>query len=189
MSLMVLMMKNRVIIFPTDTVYGIGASVYDKEGIDRIYKIKNRPYDKPLAVLCANEEQIDEIAYVSGKAKLIISTFLPGPLTVILPAKDNIKENMGLSMVGVRIPNSKIAQNILLENGPMATTSVNESGRVALNEYKIIKEQYNDVVDYIYETNEPSSNIASTVIYITDDGIKFLREGQIKYEDIIKLFN
>lgn len=62
-------MKNKVIIFPTDTVYGIGASIYDKEGINRIYEIKHRPKAKPLAVLCANILQIEEIAYVSADGK------------------------------------------------------------------------------------------------------------------------
>ena len=62
----------KILIFPTDTVYGIGCSVFDKEGMEKIYEIKHRPKDKPLACLCANMKQIDEIAYLNDKARKII---------------------------------------------------------------------------------------------------------------------
>ena len=73
-----------VIIFPTDTVYGIGTKIFDVEGIEKIYKIKNRPKDKPLACLCASLEQIKDIAEVTEDAEKLIKEFLPGALTIIL---------------------------------------------------------------------------------------------------------
>ena len=85
-------MNNKVIIFPTDTVYGIGASVFDVEGMNKIYDIKKRPHNKPLAVLCKDIDQINEIAYVSDIARALIEKYLPGALTLILPARDNIKK-------------------------------------------------------------------------------------------------
>ena len=177
---------SKVIIFPTDTVYGIGTPIFDVEGIDRIYDIKKRPRTKPLACLCASLEQIDQIAFVDEKAKKLINTFLPGPLTLILNAKDEVKIKIGYKTIGVRIPNNQIALDILKENGPMLTTSVNESGNVPLNEYDDIYRAYNDLVDKIYDTNTTSSNISSTVVLI-DDEVKILREGQIKKEDIEKV--
>ena len=186
---MVLNMKNKVIIFPTDTVYGIGASVYDVEGMNRIYDIKKRPHDKPLAVLCADIKQINEIAYVSDVAKVLINKYLPGALTLILPAKDNIKKTMNIQTVGVRIPNSKIALNILNEEGPLATTSVNDSGETPLNEYDIIYDKYNGIVDKIYKSNEISSNISSTVILLNNNEMKLIREGQISFEEILNSAN
>lgn len=179
------MMKNKVIIFPTDTVYGIGASIYDKEGIKRIYDIKHRPKTKPLAVLCANLEQIEEIAYVSLDAKKLINKYLPGPLTLILKAKPKIIESMGYETIGVRIPNYPTAIDILLKEGPMATTSVNESGKPSLNDYSIIKEEYDDLVDGIIPPSDyKTSSQASTVVSLVDD-IKVLREGVITYEEIL----
>ena len=179
------MNKNNVIIFPTDTVYGIGASIYDKEGMDRIYKIKNRPLSKPLAVLCANLEQINEICYVSEEGKKLINKFLPGPLTVILKAKDNILSTFGHDTVGVRIPNYKIALDILKLNGPMATTSVNESGKPSLNDYSQIKCEYGFLVEEIYAPDgEDTSSMASTVVDLTSGYPKILREGAISLEMI-----
>lgn len=171
---------GRVIIFPTDTVYGIGTQIFDLEGINRIYKIKNRSYDKPLACLCSSIEQINEIAYLNDKAIDLINKYMPGALTIILKSKDIVKNKIGYDTIGVRIPNNKIALNILNEFGPMLTTSVNESGNVALNEYDDIVNEYNDLVDYIYNTDGVSSNISSTVVLCVDDNIKILRQGEIK---------
>lgn len=175
-----------VIIFPTDTVYGIGCSVYDKEAIDRIYKIKHRSYNKPLAVLCANIDQIEKIAYVNDIAKKLISVFLPGPLTLILDAKDSIKESMNLEKVGIRIPNSKFAIKLLMKTGPLATTSVNESGEVPLNNYDEIVLKYGNVVDEIYKSNDFSSNISSTVVMVLDNKIKVLRNGEVTLKELNK---
>lgn len=179
---------NRLIIFPTDTVYGIGCSIYDTENQEKIFKIKRRPKNRPLAVLCASMEQIKKIAYVSDDASKLIAEFLPGPLTLILPAKEEIKELLGQSTIGVRIPNSTIALQILSEMGPMTTTSVNESGSVPLNEYETICKAYVDCVDYIYEPAGQSSNIASTVV-TTIPCIKMIREGAISLEQINEILN
>lgn len=182
-------MKNKVIIFPTDTVYGIGASVFDVEGMNKIYDIKKRPHNKPLAVLCKDIDQINEIAYVSDIARALIEKYLPGALTLILPARDNIKKTMNIDTVGVRIPNSKIALNILAEMGPLATTSVNDSGETPMNEYSVICDKYAGIVDKIYDSNEASSNISSTVIIVNENGIKLIREGQIRFCDLLNAVN
>lgn len=180
---------SKVIIFPTDTVYGIGTPIFDIEGIKRIYDIKKRPKDKPLACLCANLEQINSIAYLNDKAIKLINKFLPGPLTLILNAKEEVINKIGYKTIGVRIPNCDIALNILKENGPMLTTSVNESGYIPLNEYEDIKRNYNDLVDYIYDTNTHSSNISSTVVLINDNEFKILRAGEITLDDLNKVVN
>ncbi|MBP5445906.1 MAG: threonylcarbamoyl-AMP synthase [Acholeplasmatales bacterium] len=180
---------SKVIIFPTDTVYGIGCDIFDLEGIERIYKIKNRSKDKPLACLCANLEQIEDIAYLSEDARKLINLFLPGPLTIILKSKPIVLDKIGYKTIGVRIPNNKIALDILNEHGPMLTTSVNESGNVPLNEYDDIKANYNHLVDYIYNTNTKSSNISSTVIDLTDDRLRILRIGEIPLSSIEKALN
>ena len=180
---------NKVIIFPTDTVYGIGSDIFDLEGIERIYKIKNRSKDKPLACLCADIKQIEDIAYLSEDARKLINLFLPGPLTIILKSKPIVLDKIGYKTIGVRIPNNKIALDILKEHGPMLTTSVNESGDVPLNEYDDIKANYNHLVDYIYNTNTKSSNISSTVVDLTDNRLRILRIGEIPLSSIEKALN
>lgn len=173
---------GRVIIFPTDTVYGIGTPIFDIDGINKIYKIKHRDSSKPLACLCANLEQIKEIAHVTELAQKLIDTYLPGALTIILNCKEEVTNKIGYKTIGVRIPNNKLTIDILLENGPMLTTSVNESGNVPLNEYEEIVKQYGNLVDYIYKTNTISSNISSTVVSCIDDKLTVLRAGEIKID-------
>lgn len=168
-----------VIIFPTDTVYGIGTKIFDIDGINKIYDIKKRPKDKPLACLCSSLEQIKSIAVVTKEAEALIKKFLPGALTLILESKEEVYNKIGYKTIGVRIPNCKLALDILNENGPMLTTSVNESGFKPINEYELIVKEYENVVDKIYESNEKSSNLSSTVVLLTNDDIKILREGEI----------
>ena len=182
-------MAGRVIIFPTDTVYGIGTQIKDLEGIEKIYQIKHRPKDKPLACLCANLEQIESIAYVTDDARALIKEFLPGGLTLILKTKEEIQNVIGYPTIGVRIPNHETAIKILEENGPMLTTSVNESGCVPLNEYDEIYKEYHTLVDKIYTNDRDSLNLASTVVLLTTDNAKILRVGPIKEQDILKVLN
>ncbi len=178
-----------ILIFPTDTVYGIGTPIFDIDGINKIYEIKKRPKDKPLACLCADINQIDKIAYLNNDIIKLINEFLPGALTIILNSKEEVIKKIGYKTIGIRIPNSKCALSILKEYGPMLTTSVNDSGDVPLNNYDEIKEKYNNLVDKIYKSDEQSSNLSSTVILVDNDNIKILREGSIKKEDILRILN
>lgn len=179
---------SKLIIFPTDTVYGIGCPIFETESIKKIYEIKHRDLNKPLACLCKDLKQIEEIAVVDEKAKKIIQTFMPGALTLILIAKPLVTKKIGYQTIGVRIPNSVLAQTILEENGPMLTTSVNESGEVPLNSYEEIYDVYHSLVDQIYPTSEPSSNVSSTVIDLTQGEIRLLREGSITCQQINEIF-
>lgn len=177
---------GKLMIFPTDTVYGIGCSIYDHENQQIIYKIKKRPLDKPLAVLCADLRQIEEITIVDEKAKTLIKAFLPGPLTLILPVRKELQDKIGMRTMGVRIPNCDIALEILREMGPMTTTSVNDSGTPPLNEYEEINLLYKTEVDYIYPPTKKSANLPSTIIEIFPS-IKIIRQGAITLEMINKI--
>jgi len=173
-----------VIIFPTDTVYGIGTPIFDLEGIERIYEIKHRDKSKPLACLCASLEQIESIAVIDERERRLINKFLPGGLTLIVNAKESVINKIGYKTIGVRIPDNHIALDILKKNGPMLTTSVNESGNVPLNEYDEILNTYGDLVDYVYNTDTTSSNVSSTVVLCTSPTLKVLREGIITIKDL-----
>ncbi len=175
---------SKVIIFPTDTVYGIGCPIFDLEGIDLIYNLKHRSKDKPLACLCYDLKQIESIAILNERAIALIEAFLPGPLTLILKTKPHVKTKIGYETIGVRIPNHPVALQILQENGPMLTTSVNESGAVPLNTYEEIKVAFGPFVKDIFENHYPSSNISSTVVSLKDDELHVLREGSITMEQM-----
>ncbi|MDV3198286.1 MAG: L-threonylcarbamoyladenylate synthase [Vigna little leaf phytoplasma] len=173
------MLKHKIIIFPTDTVYGIGTTLYDKESLLKIFQIKKRDLNKQIAVLCCSLEQTKEIAIFDSKVQKVASFFWPGPLTLIVPTTIKYYQKTKEKKVGIRIPNHPLALKILRIKGPMKTTSVNQSGYPSLNNPHQIFEQYQKLVDYIYVDNQSISKISSTVIDTTSTPWKVIREGSI----------
>lgn len=178
-------LKNKLIAFPTDTVYGVGALISDRKSINRIYELKERDLDKPLAVLVGSlEDAIELVEYLPKKAAELIIKYWPGALTIICKKNSSVPSvlNPKFDTIGIRMPNNKIALEILQKFGPLATTSINHSGDISLNDYNEIKELYNEKIDYIFENDEESSNVSSTVIEIKGDEIIVLRQGNIEIE-------
>lgn len=174
-------LKGKVIVFPTDTVYGVGCMVDDIEAIHKIYDLKNRDYSKPLAILTPDNKIDKYVKQVSKKALELMNEYWPGALTIIYEKSDLINNTVtsNLNTVGFRMPNSKVALEVLNTFGVMATTSINISGSAPLNDkYEIIKE-FKDKIDYIVMDDEISSLVSSTVVSAIGDEIKVLRQGKI----------
>lgn len=176
---------NKLIIFPTDTVYGIGTSLYDKDNINKIYEIKGRSFDKQIPVLCSSLEQIEKFAVVNDKLRKLAKDFWPGALTIVLESNNAYYNFSGEKSIAVRIPNHKETLKLLEQFGPLKTTSINKSGEKPLNDYEVIYERYKDVVDHIYINNEEMIGVSSTIITLVDE-VKLLRTGSISYDDILK---
>ena len=174
-------LKGKVIVFPTDTVYGLGAMINDKEGIDKIYQIKQRNYSKPLSILVSNKD-VSPYIYDNKKVVDLIDKYWPGALTIIAKKKDIVSDYItsGLNTVGLRMPNNEISLKIINHFGPLATTSVNISGDEPLNDINEIEEYFGDVVDYIVIDKTKFSKVSSTVVQCVDDGYKVIRNGDIK---------
>lgn len=177
--------SGEVIIFPTDTVYGIGCSAFDVLAQKRIYEIKKRPKNKRLSILCASLEDIKKIAIVDIDAEKIIKRFMPGALTLILNTQPSLIGEAIFETVGVRIPNHPVALKLLNEHGPLATTSVNFSGFEPLNDYDSIIKEFGDLVDAVYPNNNIVSNVSSTVIDLTKKPYQVLRYGEISLDEIL----
>ncbi|QVK18117.1 threonylcarbamoyl-AMP synthase [Mycoplasmatota bacterium] len=181
-----------IIAFPTDTVYGIGANLFSIEAINKIYQTKHRPGHKPLAVLCANKQQILQVVKeIPPQMELLINHFMPGALTVILPKKEEVPDfvTSNLPTIGVRIPNHKIALEILEKVGPLATTSANLSGNKSLNDASDVIKRLGDNIDIIIDGGKTDIQIPSTVVTILNDEIKIIREGSIEKEMIQQVLN
>lgn len=178
--------NDGVIVFPTDTVYGIGCNCYSKKAIENIFKAKKRARNKPINVLTDSVEKIEKIAYTKEKEKKLINTYMPGAFTIILDKKEQVPDILtaGLQTVGVRIPNNEIALCILKKFPyPLATTSANESGEDAGIKVEDFKDYFDGVVDAIIDGGESEIKIASTIVRVENDKINVLREGSIKIEE------
>lgn len=177
--------NDGIIIFPTDTVYGIGCNCFSEKAIRKIFKDKSRPEQKPINVLTNNIEKIQKVAKnISRKEEEIIKKYMPGALTVILNKKEEVPSILtaGLDTIGVRIPNNKIALDILKNfEYPLATTSVNVSGTMPGIELEDFLDEFKDKVNIIIDGGKSEIGIASTIVRIDEDEkVNILREGSIK---------
>ena len=173
--------RGGIIVYPTDTVYGIGCDIFNKKAIDRIYQIKGKSKKQPLSFIVPNLKDISKYAYVSDPAYRLMRRILPGPYTVVLPATRMVPKKIApvnKRTVGIRIPDNKVCM-MLLEAypNPIISTSANLSGSEILNDPEVIAKELGHLVDLILDAGmlglEPS-----TVIDLTGEEPVVLRQGK-----------
>ena len=178
-----------VVAFPTDTVYGIGASLRHPDALRRIYEIKGRDAAKPLPVLLASIDRIDLVAEVPDDATLaLLRRFWPGGLTVALPARPDAPAEVVHpdGTVGVRVPDHSIALALCdRAGGALATTSANRSGEPPACAAEEIAAQLDDRLDIVLQGGYTPCGEPSTVIRVEDDAtIAVIRAGSIGFEEL-----
>lgn len=179
--------EDKLIVFPTETVYGIAGNALNVEVIDKLFQAKKRDYSKPFSLMLSDINKIKDIAYVSADEEKIINKFMPGPITLILKKKDCISDLVTASRdtVGVRIPDHFIALSILKSiDYPLATSSANISGRSNNSDITDIINDLANYVDIFIKGNISSNLLASTVVEIKDNEVNILRSGIISEYDI-----
>jgi len=170
-------LRGKIIIFPTDTVYGVGCLYDDLVAIDRIYRLKQRDYSKPMAILGTDIASLLPLVDVNDRFMELARTYWPGALTIIVRKTELVSELASAKRptVGVRIPNHEIALAILRQFGPMVVTSLNQSGEKAIVSYQEAI-TYHNKVDFIVNGGE-LSDLPSTV-YDLETG-RVLRQGSL----------
>ncbi|WP_373080418.1 L-threonylcarbamoyladenylate synthase [Fusobacterium varium] len=184
---------GNLIIYPTDTVYGVGGIIDSDEAITKIYKAKERSFKSPLIVLVSDVAKIEEIAYIEEKNRekieKLIKEFWPGGLTIILNKKNNVPDIMvsGGKTVGVRMPDLDTALKIIeAAGGLLPTTSANISGEATPRSYNELSEAFKERVEILVDGGKCPVGTASTIIDMSDKP-KILRVGAISVEDIEKI--
>lgn len=181
--------NDGVIIFPTDTVYGIACNCFSEKAIKKIFDIKKRPENKPINVLSNNLDKIKLISRnINEKEKFLIDKYMPGALTIILDKNEKVSDILtaGLDTIGVRIPKNNISLRIL-ENVsyPLATTSANISGDSAGIKISDFLKEFDGVVDAIIDGGETDLKVASTIVRVeSDNKLKIIREGTLKIKEM-----
>ncbi len=185
-----LYLEGSVFIYPTDTIYGIGANPFNHEAVEKINKIKRRDLGKRHILLIDSIENL--LKYVEIKSERHLDFLLsiwPNPVSVVLPLNSNTKKLLGIQTASFRIPNHRFCLKLLSElNMPLISTSVNYSGQEPLIEPSMIKEEFSSLTDAIFYTNKKLYIEASTLIDLNDSKPVLLREGKFKFEDILKKF-
>ena len=179
-----------LVIFPTETVYGIGADATRPECAEKIYSAKGRPSDNPLIVHLADPSEAENYAHTSPLFYLLASAFMPGPLTVIMPKKDSIPATVtgGLDSVAIRVPSHPVANALIRLSGlPIAAPSANISGRPSATNAGYALRDFNGRADVIVDGGESECGLESTIVKITGpDSLLLLRPGAVTPAKIMK---
>ena len=174
--------------FPTETVYGLGARVYDERAIQRIFTIKGRVDTNPLIVHIASFEQVDAlVSHIPESAERLMGTFWPGPLTMVLQHSSRIPRAVtrGLPTVAVRMPNHPVALSLIRSLGePVAAPSANRSGRPSPTHSAHVRRDLENGIDMILDAGTCRIGIESTVVDMTADIPCILRSGAITQDMI-----
>jgi L-threonylcarbamoyladenylate synthase len=181
--------QNEVVALPTETVYGLGGNAKDDEAVSKIFAAKGRPVDNPLIIHIAEQNQLNEfVAEVPRKASLLIETFWPGPLTIILKVKEGIlsdKATAGLGTVGVRMPDHPVALALLKACGlPIAAPSANSSGKPSPTTAQHVLEDLEGKIAGIVDGGPTGVGVESTVLDCTEDIPVILRPGAVTKEQL-----
>lgn len=186
-----LIRNGELVIFPTETVYGIGANALDENAVGKIFIAKGRPSDNPLIVHIADKRKINEIAQdITEMEQILIDKFMPGPFTIILKRKPIIPDivTAGLDTVAIRMPDNIIARGIIQFSGvPIAAPSANVSGKPSGTNVEDIRKELEGKVSAIVDGGETQIGIESTVVKVIDEIPVILRPGRITPEDIEKV--
>ena len=180
--------QGEVVIFPTDTVYGIGCDPYNAKAIEKIYQIKHRELKKPLPVLGYSKKELSAIAELSDKHEKIISKFWPGSLTIITKIKDEkLKKSMNLEdKIAVRVPKNDCVLKILKQCKLLVGTSANISTQNSFTDPSKCDEDLKDFSIFV-DGGIISSKGESTIIELDGDDLKIIRQGEITKEEILEL--
>lgn len=177
------------VVYPTETLYGLGVDVFNDEACHRVFDIKERNVSKPLIVHISDVLDIRKVARdIPDDAFQLMSQYWPGPLTIVLKKNKNISDivSSGFDTVGVRIPDNKIELEIIKNlNNPITGTSANLSGGFGVTDPRNAFKELNGRVDIVIDGGICPIGLASTIVDFSDGEIKLIREGSIFFEDIL----
>jgi L-threonylcarbamoyladenylate synthase len=171
--------RGGLVVFPTETVYGLAANLLDEKSVERLYEVKRRPRGKPLTIHIADMSAVRDMASgISEGAMRLMERFWPGPLTIVLDSK-------GGGKTGFRMPSNKVALELIKASGvPVVAPSANRSGDKAPRDIKEVLDSLDGEVDMILDAGPTERGIESTVVDATAGEFEVLREKAIKRREL-----
>ena len=176
-----------IVVFPTDTFYGLGVNPYNRNAVDKIYKIKGRDPEKPLLLLIDSISKLENLVQEpSGACIKLMQTFWPGPLTLLFkPKPSSIHENISADLIGIRQPGNPVTRNILSAlDHPLTAPSANISGDDPATTAQQVQDIFGEKIELILDAGECKGGKHSTVINATNNPAKLIRAGEIDFKNI-----
>jgi L-threonylcarbamoyladenylate synthase len=175
--------SGELVVFPTETVYGLGANASNPAAVRKIFEVKGRPSDHPVIVHLDNPRYLHRwVSNVPPLAEKLAAKFWPGPLTLILPKGENVNDVVtgGQDSIGIRVPSHPIAQQLLTAfGGGIAAPSANRYGRLSPTKTEHVRDELGEAVGVILDGGESPIGLESTIVSCLDDGVRLLRPGFI----------
>lgn len=183
---------GELVVYPTETVYGIAADIFNQKAIKSLYLAKNRPFDMPLSVAVSDKDMVENIALLTRPVEKLIDAFLPGPLTIITkknPSVPDIVTSMS-QKVGIRIPDNKVALDLIREfDGPIVATSANLHSHPDAVSIDAAIADFGETVKTYLDNGPCSLGKPSTIVWIMDDNVEVIRQGEITKKQIEDVLN
>ncbi len=180
--------RGEVIVYPTETLYGLGADALNGAAVEKVFQLKGRDPDNPIPVLVADRDMLGAlVAVIPPLAEKLMASFWPGPLTLVLPARKNI--SMALlnadGGIGARISSEPVATELVRALGrPLTATSANPSGQPPARTVQQAKDYFAGVIDVFIDAGELTSRTGSTVVEFGANGVRIIREGKIGMSEL-----
>lgn len=183
--------EGKLVVFPTDTVYGIGTNVFNEKACQKIYEVKGRPQIKPLSVLISDISMLSSIATINPLEQKLIDAFWPGPLTIKLKKKNNMVPDIVSAKdeyIRVRLIKDGLTSKIIQFAGvPIVAPSANLSGSPTGTKIANVIAELGNKVDYVIDCGDIEDETTSTIVQVENESIKIIREGKIKKEEIERI--
>ncbi|HEC89302.1 MAG TPA: threonylcarbamoyl-AMP synthase [Thermoplasmatales archaeon] len=181
--------KGKLIVYPTDTLYALGADIFNEGAVRKVYAVKERPLDEPLPVAVSDINMMDKIAFISKIALKLVNMFLPGPLTIVLPKKPIVPRIVtgNSETIAIRIPDNDTALSLISNYGPLTATSVNIHGLKPLTSIDEIEKHFKTKDIAVYIDQGELKGEPSTIVDLTKSKPIIIREGVIPKEQILSV--
>lgn len=178
--------SGKLIVYPTETVYGIGADIYNEGAVKSLYVAKNRPFDMPLSVAVSDKAMLERVAVLNDNADKLIKAFMPGPLTIIIKKQPSVPDIMTSSSqkVGIRIPDNRFALELIRRTGPIVATSANLHSHPDAVSVDEAVADFGDSVDTYIDAGSCTIGRPSTIVWLMDREVEIIRQGAIPAERI-----
>jgi L-threonylcarbamoyladenylate synthase len=181
--------QGGIIAFPTRCLYGLGADAFNADAVDRVFKIKQRPFQKPILILIERRVQLEQlVSHASLAASRIMDQFWPGGVTLVFEACDNLPHHLtaGTGKIGIRLPGHPVATAMISSLGrPITGTSANLSGESGCRRLGDLKPQLTRQLDAALDAGPLKGGTGSTVVDVTGDIPRILREGEISATELL----
>jgi L-threonylcarbamoyladenylate synthase len=182
---------GKLVVYPTETLYGLGANPFDEAAVKRVYMVKKRPFDMPLSIAVRDLPMLEELAVLDDNTRRLVTKFTPGPITILVTKKRNVPDILtSASMeIGVRIPNHPFALRLIEKCGPIVSTSANLHSKPNPTNADTAVQDIGPMIDVCVDCGPCRVGKPSTIVQLSEGGVEIIRHGAIPKEDIEEALN